>query len=161
MSRWNSGHIKNLEDRGVKVHYSAPPSRDRTVEVVSNGKIETVKIRKAMTHEESILQQNCVKTFQLFYPKLRMRLFSIPNGGYRDSLEAARLVKEGVLPGALDLFLSIPAKNYHGMYIESKTETGILSDCQKDFIKEMMNDYKCVVIISVEQFLKEIKDYLL
>lgn len=157
---WTANDIERIKNKGLMIKLTSPVSKDRTVEVIFNGKKETVKMRKAMTHEESQLQQNCVKTFQLIYPKLKLRLFAIPNGGYRDSLEAERLVKEGVLPGVLDLFLSKPKGNYAGMYIEMKTISGILSDYQNQFIKEMSEDYKCVVCRSVEQFLKEVNDYL-
>ena len=157
---WNLGHIKNLEDRGVKVKFTAPPSRDRSLEVVSNGKVETVKVRKQMEHEESELQQACVKIFRLMYPKLKKRLFAIPNGSYRTAIGAAILNAEGCTPGIPDVFLAVPRGSYGGCFIEFKTSRGRLSEYQAQFIDEVKLDYYCVVVKTVEEFLKEIKDYL-
>lgn len=159
--KWTISDIERIKNKGgLKVKLTSPLSKDRTVEVITNGKTETVKMRKAMTHEESELQQNCVKTFQLMYPKLKLRLFSIPNGSYRTAITAAILKAEGCTPGVPDVFLAVPKKQYGGMFIEFKTTTGRLSVYQIQFIKEVRNDYYCVVIRSVEEFLREIKKYL-
>lgn len=159
---WTSNDIERLKNKGLTVKLSSPLSKDRTVEVISNGKKETVRMRKAMTHEESQLQQNCVKAFRLIYPRLKMRLYHIPNvtSAKPSAEQSARRAAEGILPGVLDLALDIPNGKYGGMKIEIKTSTGRLSSYQIQFIKEMREDYYCVVIRSVEQFLKEVNDYL-
>lgn len=109
---------------------------------------------------ESNLQINCVNVFRMQYPHLRKRLFAIPNGGKRSVITAAIMKKEGVLAGALDIFLAVPRYPYAGLFIEMKTDKGKLTDNQVAFIKEVEADYKCVVCRSVEQFLQEVKDYL-
>lgn len=47
-------------------------------------------------------------------------LVAIPNGGYRNGLEAARLVGLGVKPGVSDVLLPLPRHGYHGLWIEMK-----------------------------------------
>lgn len=48
----------------------------------------------------------------------------IPNGGSRDQIEAKRLKEQGVKPGVPDLCLPVARGQYHGLYIEMKTEAG-------------------------------------
>lgn len=113
-----------------------------------------------MKKEESILQQQMVTAFRLQYPKLTNRLFAIPNGGSRNIIEAVRLKREGVLAGVCDIFLTVPKKGFSGLFCEVKTKQGRLSQNQIEFIKEHENDYKCVIVRSVDAFLTEIKNYL-
>lgn len=47
-------------------------------------------------------------------------LIAIPNGGKRNASEAARMKKQGVKAGVSDLFLALPAKQFHGLWIEMK-----------------------------------------
>jgi hypothetical protein len=109
---------------------------------------------------ETILQQNCVTLFRLQYPKLEKRFYSIPNGGKRHISVAKQLKAEGALAGALDTFLSVPRGKWHGMYIEFKAIDGRLSDAQQDFIAANGEDYYCVVVRTVDQFMREVKQYL-
>lgn len=43
-----------------------------------------------------------------------------PNGGKRHTLEALKFKRMGVLPGFPDLFVFIPTKEYHGLFVELK-----------------------------------------
>jgi len=80
--------------------------------------------QKAQT--ESQIQSACVKWFRAKYPKLRLNLFSVPNGamlagdGKRRAMRWAILEREGAVAGASDLFLSVPSGDYCGFYIEMK-----------------------------------------
>ncbi len=73
-----------------------------------------------------------------------------------------------MLHGVLDLFLAVSKYNYRGkygvnfggMFIECKSTTGRLSEYQIQFIKDVQNDYRCIVIRTVEEFMKEIENYL-
>ena len=47
-------------------------------------------------------------------------LIAIPNGGKRNASEAARMKKQGVKAGVSDLFLALPSKQFHGLWIEMK-----------------------------------------
>lgn len=57
------------------------------------------------------------------YPDLKL-LHHIPNGGRRDPIEAKHLKDTGTKRGVPDLCLPVPRGQYHGAYIEMKTETG-------------------------------------
>lgn len=70
------------------------------------------------THYEDA-EQAAVFGWASYYPALRW-MHSIPNGGYRNIREAARLKKQGVKPGVYDIFLPMPMGHYHGLYIEMK-----------------------------------------
>lgn len=70
------------------------------------------------------------------YPELCL-LHHIPNGGARDQIEAKHLKDQGVKPGVPDLCLPVPRGQYHGMYIEMKTETGKPSLEQDWWVEEI------------------------
>ncbi len=143
MRNWNEISIEKLKARGMVVDHTNP-ANNRNIVITENNSL-LKKVRKKMTHEESDLQIKCVELFRLMYPKLKWRLFSIPNEGKRSLFQAAILVKRGMLPGVLDLFLAVSKYNYRGkygvnfggMFIECKSTTGRLSEYQIQFIKEM------------------------
>lgn len=114
-----------------------------------------------MRKQESELQINCVNWFRLSFPQYRWLLFAIPNGGKRNVITATRMKREGVLSGVTDLFLSIPRNEFHGMYIELKTGNNKLTTNQETFISEVQkHGYKCEVIYSLDQFIREITYYI-
>ena len=80
-------------------------------------------------------------------PELQM-IFAVPNGGQRQIGVALKMKREGVKPGIPDLFLPIPKKNYHGLFIEMKRrgKTGTLSPQQKDVITGLVIQGYCVVV---------------
>lgn len=57
------------------------------------------------------------------HPELAL-MFYVPNGGSRNSVEAANLKRQGVKPGVPDLFLPVPRGIYHGLFIELKRYKG-------------------------------------
>ena len=65
------------------------------------------KQKKKQKHndEEHRIQCACVKYFNLKYPKLKGRLFAVPNGGRRDAVTASKLKAEGVIAGVSGLSL--------------------------------------------------------
>ena len=136
---------------------------------------ELSKPKKRRCNREHELQSAAVLWFRYQYSPFQKLLFAIPNGGKRPkkeytnragqvkrySPEAQRLKKEGVVEGVLDLFLSVPRGRYHGVYLETKTEKGTLSDEQEVFIHEVQNQgYKVVVYRTIEQFMSAINDYM-
>ena len=88
-------------------------------------------------------------------------LYSIPNGGTRDKREAARLKAEGVRSGVWDLHLMYPCNGFHGMYIEMKVGTNVLSPDQIDFGNDAIAlGYCCAVCYTWEQARDAILNYL-
>jgi len=68
---------------------------------------------------------------------------------------------EGVLSGAADLFLAMPAKGFSGLFIEMKAEKGRQTPAQKDFEKRVIfggYDYK--ICRSFDEFKELIINYL-
>ena len=76
------------------------------------------------------LQMLTVAWFRAQYPSLAMLLFAIPNGGQRNPATAAHLKAEGVVAGIPDLFLAVPMGQDHGLFLEMKTPTGVVSKAQ-------------------------------
>ena len=114
-----------------------------------------------MNNNEHKLQVGCVKWFRLAYPRYTLNLFSIPNGGSRNIIEAKRLKDEGVLSGAPDLFLSIAKKDFHGFYIEMKFGKNRQSENQKKFEKNIVKyGYKYSLCYSLDEFMNLINNYL-
>jgi hypothetical protein len=94
------------------------------------------------------------------HPELSL-LYHVPNGGKRDIITAKMLKDEGVKPGVPDLFLPVPRRGYHGLYIEMKIKGGKLSDDQKKWIFELKQQgYMVLVCYGWEEASKNIINYL-
>lgn len=114
-----------------------------------------------MRHLEHRTQKACVWWFRLQYPHLAGLLFAIPNGGARDAVTGRMLKEEGVLAGVADLFLSVPARGLHGLYIEMKTQKGVVSDKQKAFADNVIGmGYGWEVCRSADDFRRIVEAYL-
>lgn len=110
---------------------------------------------------ESNLQIACIEWFRLQYPKYSKLLFSVPNGGSRNVIEAKRLKREGVVAGVADILFLKPNKDYPFLCIEMKHGKGKQSENQKEWQKEVEAiGGKYVVCNSFELFKKEIEEYL-
>lgn len=57
------------------------------------------------------------------WPELDM-LYHVPNGGSRNTVEAARLKAQGVKAGVPDIWLPVARGRYHGLVIELKRVKG-------------------------------------
>lgn len=114
-----------------------------------------------MRKKESELQIACINWFRFSYPHFKMLLFAIPNGGHRNIITAMRMKREGVVSGIPDLFLSLPRNEFHGMYIELKSGKNKLTSNQELFFQSAIkHNYKCEVITSVNQFIREVSYYI-
>lgn len=110
---------------------------------------------------EAGLQSACVEWFGLQYPKLAPLLFHVPNGGSRNIIEAANLKRQGVRAGVADLILLFPKGGHGSLCIEMKYKKGRQRNSQKDWqrvAKAAGNKY--VICRSLEEFMKEVKNYL-
>ena len=116
--------------------------------------------------EHSRLQKACVKWFRDQFSEYKELLFSIPNGIPLSNQNVRtkiynKLKEEGLQPGVPDLFLAVGNSIYNGMFIEIKTKTDRLRKKQVDMIRALeQQNYKCVVVRSVDEFMEVIKEYL-
>jgi len=79
---------------------------------------------------EDQLQQKIVIDFRNRNLKNDNLIFSVPNGGSRNPIEAMKLKKTGTLSGVSDLIIMAPNRI---IFLELKTEKGIQSEVQKNF----------------------------
>lgn len=112
---------------------------------------------------EHDLQVQCVRWFRYVCPQYKELLFAIPNGGQRNAVVAAKLKAEGVQAGVPDLFLAVPKKGYHGLWIEMKNgKAGRVSEHQKEMIEILLNQgYKCAVCYNFEEFKSVVEWYMI
>lgn len=119
------------------------------------------KSRKKSSDEEHRIQCACINWYRLKYPKMRHNLFSVPNGGRRDTVTGAKLKAEGALAGVADLILLKSNRFYGALLIEMKTMKGIQSEEQINWESKITQDgYKYVVCRSLDDFIREVTNYL-
>lgn len=73
-------------------------------------------------------------------------VYHVPNGGYRNAREGARLKAQGVKPGVPDLCIPVARSGFHGLYIEMKTETGKPSKAQTKWIYTLRVQGYCAYV---------------
>ena len=111
-----------------------------------------------------------VSWFKRQYPEYRECIFAIPNGSFlsgdkvKRGKQMNRLKKEGLKVGVSDLFIAVPLRGFHGMFIEMKDEGKTacsVSESQKRHISVMKAmKYKagwCAGFDSAREF---INDYM-
>ena len=86
-------------------------------------------------NEEDQICMALANRFALQYPKVWPRFFHIPNGGKRGKREAGIFKAMGVKAGVSDYFLMMPRSDFHGLWLEVKTQTGSCSADQREFLK--------------------------
>ena len=116
-------------------------------------------------HEESNIQQGLIKWWHLAHNGLNVKdefaLMAFPLGGKRSLITGAIMKAEGARAGTPDMFLAVARGGYHGLWIELKTKTGIVSDAQKQFLLMLKNHGYCAVIMRGFDDAKHmIEDYL-
>lgn len=75
-----------------------------------------------------------------YHPIIKHYIYHIPNGGYRNKLEAIKFEREGVRSGVSDYHLPYPAHGYNGLWIEMKRKKKNISnitDNQKEWLRKM------------------------
>jgi len=87
---------------------------------------------------------------QTDYPELKLA-FSIPNGGLRDKVTAARLKAEGCKAGVWDIFLPVPRGQWHGLFIEMKVGNNKLTRAQAKFRFDLIDNYRLMICYSWDE----------
>lgn len=121
------------------------------------------KPRRHPREQEHRTQASCVRWFRLKYPQLRKNLFAVPNGGFRTETTARKMKAEGVVAGVSDLILLKSNRYYGALLIEMKTtdKRSKQSELQREWQKCMESEgYKYVVCRSLDDFMREVGDYL-
>ncbi|WP_315084973.1 VRR-NUC domain-containing protein [Bacteroides heparinolyticus] len=118
--------------------------------------------KRTVKHEEADMQSEFFNKVFTVFPKLpRKLLFAVPNGGSRNKIEAVNMKRQGVTAGVADVILLVPKKGFASLCIEFKTKTGRQSEEQKEFqFQAEKCGSKYVVVRSVEQALREVKEYI-
>jgi hypothetical protein len=110
---------------------------------------------------ENKLQSDCFIWFWNNYVNFRYLMYHIPNGGNRSAREGNMFKAMGVIAGIPDLCLALPKNEYGALYIEIKFGKGKQSQKQIDVANALKNaGNKVVVIYSLEEFKKEITEYI-
>lgn len=87
-------------------------------------------------------------------------LFHIPNETVGGQGWLVRNRQMGVKAGVPDLFYPVPARGYHGLFIEMKADKGRVSEQQKRWIKALETfGYRCVVAHGWEEARRELEWY--
>lgn len=104
--------------------------------------------------DEHIEQVTFVQWFRRTFDGVR--IFAIPNGGYRSKTTAGRLRAEGVSPGVPDLF--VPEWR---LWIEMKRRKGgVVSPDQRDWIAYLERcGYHCIIARGWEDGVRQITDF--
>lgn len=96
--------------------------------------------------DEDIVQIKALDCLRHYYPNVASAAIHIANERETTPFYGSILKKMGVKKGVPDLLFPKPQKNYHGLWIEVKTQKGRVTPEQESFIKEADNDgyFACV-----------------
>ena len=101
-----------------------------------------------------------VREVENTYPVLKL-LYAVPNGGDRNLQVARKLKAEGVRAGVPDLCLPAPRRGYHGLYLEMKSEDGVATKEQKEFLHGVSEEGYCAVIVHGMEEGREVLEWYL
>ena len=152
--------MRNEEHYKDPTPYKTRVMREAALEEMDSlrKKYATIETVSEASEQERLMEWAALNVRK--YPPLRW-LFHIPNGGYRNPIEAVHFKRLGVKAGAPDLFLPFPADGCNGLFIEMKSQTGRPTALQKEWIKWLNdNGYMAVVCYGMEQAVKVLEDYL-
>ena len=112
---------------------------------------------------ETSLQTECFKwannNYCLKHHNPRLSIFSVPNGGTRNKLEAMTLKATGLRSGVSDLIALYP--NGLTVFFELKVGKGVQSDEQIDFEEVVKNlGFNYHLIYNFEDFKRIFESYL-
>lgn len=117
-------------------------------------------------HEEARISEDKIQSdFHTWlwntYPKTRRLAFHIPNGGYRTAREGNKFKAMGVVAGTPDYMICIPARGYHGLFIEFKAPGGKVSHDQNVSHAQLQHaGYGVIICYSTEEAKQHTEWYL-
>lgn len=116
------------------------------------------KKRCEATEQERVM--NWATFYAKDFPELEL-LHHIPNGGSRNTLEAANLKRQGVKAGVPDLCLPVPRNGLHGLYVEMKWGKNTTTDKQDWWIDQLKRQgYEVTVCWTADAAMDAIAAYL-
>ena len=94
------------------------------------------------------------------YPELKL-LFHIPNGSNKSKAQAGLFKAMGLKSGVPDLFLPVARGEFHGLFIEMKTNKGRPSKTQLEWLEALREQgYGAVACYGFENAIGTLKEYL-
>lgn len=132
---------------------------------------------KAKLNDEGKLKLNEDQIQHSFINLLKVKnsglypfVFHIPNGGFRPysfsssgklyCSEGVKMKRLGVKPGVADIFVMMPTVEYHGLWLEFKSENGKQTAEQKDFERLATSAGYCYrVVRSVYEAIDSLNKY--
>lgn len=94
------------------------------------------------------------------YPDLA-KMFAIPNGGLRNKIVAAKLKREGVKAGVLDVQLPVARGGFIGFWIEFKIKPNKCTPAQAERIAQLRADgHNVHVCYEMEEAIAAVVGYL-
>jgi hypothetical protein len=118
-----------------------------------------MRARARYEQPETLIQQHVIQYLKLAHPSI---LYCASAGGVRTSYkQAVKMKSTGYVRGFPDLFIYEPNGQFSGLAIEIKTEKGVASIHQKEWIKKL-NDrgYFAAICKGYEHVVKTIDSYL-
>ena len=123
---------------------------------------------------EDSIQMSCVSWFRIVHPELARLLHHSANEGKRTTRivhthagtrvvcsGGARLKAMGMQTGFPDLFLAVPSRGMHGLFIEMKSETGRLEPSQREMLALLSEQgYATAICRSLDDFQHVTDSYL-
>ncbi len=117
------------------------------------------KLLKSGNIPESEIQKAVIKWVRL-QPKIRNLVLHFPNEGKRSASYGRMLKEMGLRPGVSDLYVAMMRHGYGGAWIELKSQEGVLSVVQLEFLQDMKQQgYYTVVCRSIEDTIKVLEWY--
>jgi hypothetical protein len=118
-----------------------------------------VGVKTKRRYKEHSDQVKVVQRVRAFYPGVIIA--AIPNGGDRTAQERVRLAAEGVLAGMPDLCVLRASKGFYGLFVEMKTENGVVGAAQRDLATRLNGEgYLCVTARGADEAYAIIEEYL-
>jgi VRR-NUC domain-containing protein len=125
----------------IRVHVSPLSDEELLAKLGVKRRAKPRELERA--HQVALIKW--ARTVKETHPVLKL-LYAVPNGGDRNLRVARKLKAEGVLAGVADLCLPAARRGYHGLYIEMKSEEGVATEEQKEFLRGVSGEGYCAVI---------------